>query len=361
MFNAFYDGAFSSQEKSEIMKSGVWPLIAGLHFNTGEKLYLCNYYKSQVTNDISFHVATDIATKYHAVMCDKQGFPILQLFDGYPNQTSKSSRYVIKSFNIPTESVSDSKNSQVIAESNSSSYLLNRLSDKSKPLRHSIDQRLHYAATVIVGDALANCIGSFTDAKLNRRNTSDFDLPTAAQEWALRVAYGKVALVEVPNPVRLVLDKVNNLYTEHEKNLQEFAALSKDMFDATKWIVTFINGYGYIAGKFSNFAELVSSCAGCAEKKWIDLKPIPVPYIEPLHYYRTLEDMPEMLQRELKAALIMAKNNRNTNYRCEYADKAGLVPLVSPYSNLAQNHVQSNIGCISWRAQRASCWIIVDA
>ena len=327
MSNVFYPGVFNPEQQNAITRSELWPLIAGIHFNSNGNLYL-----TKIGGGSN-------AYSPDAIMADRQGFPILYL--GMICQN-----YYVFTITLPTECRTEVN----IIESTNSRYVLSRLRGK---MSSAIKNRLNYAEQTVLPDALDDATRLFvkTKLKVSNPNISMDSLNREAQEWALKVIYGKVALIEVPNEIRLMLDNGYKNYSGFDNSLAELETELREMFATDKWLMTYIEGYGYIAGKL-RCDGLVSIAMEGAKNSWFPMwQDFQRHIVEPMRLYTTLDNMPDSLGRELKASLIMAKDGRGSDVKSR--DPAKLIPAASG--------VQERIGAMSWRSQTDTYWIMVDA
>ena len=336
--SVFYPGVFTDKEIADFMKSPLWSLAAGAHFNLDGKLFL-----TQVGID-------------RCVMADVNGFPILRI-----RSATGSANFQFHVNNQPRTHVMFS-DSLCVADSPNKRYLISRLADKRsgqrKPtMREAIMSVITSMDTSGYRVVLKEMVEALGDKLHPVIPDTAYEINRKAQEWALLLAYGHKQMVEVPSDVRPMLDKACQMHLEKHTRFDTFIAAATEFLDRDKWVVTYVPSYGYLCGKY-NGKELVSFCKTYAVERWLATFSATkhMTCVEQPRFYRDTASMPESIRRELLAALSLAKTNRSEGLVKSYVDPDKLIPDNGDTKLL----LQERIGALSLREVNLT-WVMVDA
>lgn len=332
--NVFYQRRFSDNQRKEISRCGLWPMIVGVHFATGGKLRMT--WATAALNEVT--------------MADEWGYPILNLIEN-------SDGYHVKEYTVP--SLHRMAGQTAHAVSKNSTYLLNRIRGKGKaPTRKkSISTKINEAIAgggpFLIADAVEDVVTNFGATRFERKSAEDFKLNSVAQAWALQIAYGKKVLAEVPNEIRLMLDRSFEFHNDSGAKLREFRAAATEMFACKKWVVNYIKGYGVIVGQIDTTPAVEraehTAKTGYTSRFTKEHLVVTVPF----ELYKP-DEFPAEWRDHLMSKLVILKAHRSP--ATQVLDKEGLFATINPHSVA----LYDDIGA-AYMNSRGSNFVMVDA
>jgi hypothetical protein len=343
MNTVFYPNTFDGREQADIMRSPIWTVVSGAHYNLGGNLFLSQY------------------TPNNATMCTTSGIPILNIM-----MTSGGMYRVLLNTRQHEFGIQGNPYITTIADTKNARYLVGKLGDltpakrvNKKSVREAIVSETAWANDMLIERVIRPITRVYTERVRPHMTAAAFSLDHEAQEWVLLVAFGHRQMLEVPSRIKPLLERAFRFYTERHDNLNDFTRDADEMFGVPKWLATWYPNYGLVAGKYdckalASFSRAYSETGNSNPVPWNQstVKPI-----EPMRYYRNINAMPEHLRTELTAALVLTRTNRPEPAKT-CADPLGLFP----YNE--NSFVQDRIGSIQWRsdsANNALTWMLVDA
>jgi len=328
--DVFYPTLFlSSSERLQAIRNPLWALALSAHYVFEGKLFL-------------IHAEPSVYT-----MGNADGLPVAKFV------THGASTTVYK---VDDPEVGARSSVTDLAKSDNIKYLIQRLSKQrtKKGRKLTINQEINgkireteslmRAALSSVPSTFATQLHPYMAPEMNSLNIQ-------AQEWAMLVAYGKRQMVEVPTDMRLIMDKVFSVYDTRDDKLREFEAQAKDFFEMSKWVAIEQGEYGVIVGKINTSRFVNMAVSKAKSDASVEVKPEHIDIQSPFRLYRSFDSINDpSIRREVLAAMMLAKNNRDTNV--SHRDKEQLIP--------ATGVLQRQIGAIAWAYFNASL-IMVDA
>lgn len=343
MNTIFYPNAFDERQQAEIVRSPLWSVISGAHYNLEGKVFLSHF------------------SPMNAIMCTESGVPLLLI-----NHTQGGMYRVLLNTRQHEYGVNNNPYITVLAETKNARYLVGKFGDitlakrqNKKTLRQSIMEEISWSRDMLVERVVRSMARVYTERVRPYMSPDAFDLNREAQQWALLVAFGHKQMLEVPSNIKPVMERSYRFYTERNDNLENLTRDADEVFGVPKWLATWYPHYGLVCGKYDckSLASFSRQYSETGNTYGIDWTQKTVKPIEPMRYYRDINQMPEHLRTELTAALVLTRTNRPEPAK-SCCDPLGLFPWNE------NSFVQDRIGSIQWRSDsrdNSLTWMLVDA